>query len=51
MLEGAIKGEMAAKRASFPALASRLRRETEGRTQTPSKALIREGRETGHRVI
>ena len=28
-----------------------MRRETEGRAQTPSEALIREGREIGHRVI
>ena len=51
ILEGAVKGEMSAKRASFPALAARLRRETEGRAQTPSEVLIREDREAGHRVI
>ena len=50
ILEGAVKGEMSAKRASFPALAARLRRETEGRAQTPSEVLIREDREAGHRV-
>ncbi len=50
-LEGAVKGETSAKRASFPALAARLRRETEGRAQTPSEVLIREDREAGHRVI
>ena len=32
-------------------LAARLRRETEGCTQTPSEVLIREDRETGHRII
>ena len=51
ILEGAVKGEMSAKRASFPALAARLRRETEGRAQTPSEVLIREDREAGRRVI
>ena len=52
ILEGAVKGEMSAKRASFPALAAKLRRETEGgRAQTPSEVLIREDREAGHRVI
>ena len=51
ILEGAVKGEMSAKRASFPALAARLRREIEGRAQTPSEVLIREDREAGHRVI
>ena len=52
ILEGAVKGEMSAKRMSFPALAARLRRETEGgRAQTPSEVLIREDREAGHRVI
>ena len=51
ILEGAVKGETSAKRASFPALAARLRRETEGRAQTPSEVLIREDREAGHRVI
>ena len=51
ILEAAVKGEMSAKRASFPALAARLRRETEGRAQTPSEVLIREDREAGHLVI
>ena len=51
ILEGAAKGEMSVKRAFFPALAARLRRETEGRAQTPSEVLIREDREAGHRVI
>ena len=43
ILEGA-----AAKRAPFLALAARLRRESEGRAQTPAEALIREDREHGH---
>lgn len=51
ILEGAVADDMSVKRASFLALATRLRRQTEGRTQTPSEALIREDRERGHRVI
>ena len=51
ILEGAVGGEMSAKHAPFLALAERLRRETEGRAQTPSEVLIREDRETGHRTI
>ena len=51
ILEGAVWGEMSAKQASFLARAERLRRETEGRAQTPSEVLIREDRETGHRTI
>ena len=51
ILEGAVEEETSAKRASFLALAARLRRETEGRRQTPSEILIREDRETGHRAI
>ena len=51
ILEGAVGGEMAAKHASFLAVAERLRRETEKRAQTPSEVLIREDRETGHRLI
>ena len=51
ILEGAVEDDMSAKRASFLALAARLRRETEGRAQTPSEVLIREDRETGHRVV
>ena len=51
ILEGVVADEMSVKRASFVALAARLRRETEGRAQTPSEVLIREDREHGHRVI
>ncbi len=51
ILENAVEDDMAAKRASFPALAERLQRETGGREQTPSEILIREDRERGHRVI
>ena len=39
----------AANRASFLAVADRLRRETEGRPQTLSEVLIREDRDRGHR--
>ena len=51
ILENAVEDDLPAKRASFPALAARLRRETEGHAQTPSEVLIREDRETGHRVV
>ena len=51
ILEGAVADARSEKRASFLRLAARLRRETEGRAQTPSEALIREDREGGHRVI
>ena len=51
ILEGAVEGEMSAKRASFLALTARLRRRVEGRAQIPSEVLIREDRETGHRAI
>lgn len=37
-------------RASFRALATELRRETEGRTQTPSEVLLRADRDAGHRL-
>ena len=51
ILECAVEGEMSTKRASFLALAARLRRKSEGRAQTPSEVLVREDRETGHRAI
>ena len=50
ILACAVEDDMAAKRASFRALAARLRRGTEGRAQTPSEVLIREDRDSGHRV-
>ena len=50
VLDGAVEGETSANRASFPALAARLRRETEGHARTPSEVLVREDRETGHRM-
>ena len=51
ILQGAIADDMAAKRASFRALAARLRQKTEGRAQTPSEVLIREDRDSGHRAV
>ena len=51
ILEGAVADDVSAKRAAFLALAARLKRETEGRAQTPSETLIRKDRESGHRVI
>ncbi len=50
VLRGAVEDDMAARRASFRTLAARLRRKTEGRAQTPSEVLIREDRDSGHRV-
>lgn len=50
ILHEAVEDDMAAKRASFRAMAAKLRRRTEGCSQTPSEYLIREDRERGHRV-
>ncbi len=50
ILQGVAEGELSLKRASFLALATRLRRQSEGCAQTPSEALIREDREAGHRA-
>ena len=50
VLARAVEDDMAAKRASFRALAARLRRGTEERAQTPSEVLIRVDRNSGHRV-
>ncbi|MDE0148884.1 MAG: hypothetical protein OXM58_10980 [Rhodospirillaceae bacterium] len=47
--ESAAGDDVAANRASFLAVADRLRRETEGRPQTLSEVLIREDRDRGHR--
>ena len=43
--------DMVAKREAFQELTARLRRNTKGRVQTPSEILIREDRESGHRII
>ena len=51
ILEGAVEDDVSVKRESFLALAATLRRETEGRAQTPSEALIREDRDHGHRAV
>ena len=51
VLRGAVEDDMAAERASFRALAARLRRKTEGRAQTPSEVLIRKDRDGGHRAV
>ncbi len=39
------------KRESFRSLATNLRQVTKGSTQTPSEDLIREDRDSGHRVV
>ena len=49
ILEGAAADDVAAKRATFLALADRLRRATEGRAHTPAEILIREDRDRDHR--
>ena len=49
ILKDAAEDDMAAKRASFLAMADRLRRKTEGRRHTPAEVLIREDRDHGHR--
>ena len=51
ILEGVVEDDPSAKRASFLALAARLRRETEGRPHTPAEVLIREDRDLGYRHI
>lgn len=51
ILEGAVADDPSAKRASFLALIARLRRKTGERAQTPSEILIREDRESGHRIV
>ena len=50
ILACAVEDDMAEKRKAFRALAARLRRKADGSAQTPSEALIREDRESGHRV-
>ena len=51
ILSAAAEDEMAMKRKSFQELAVKLRRSTKGRVQTPSEILIREDRESGHRIV
>lgn len=50
ILECAAEDDMPARRASFLALAARLRRGTEGREHTPAEELIREARDRGHEI-
>ena len=50
ILARAVEDDMAAKRKAFQALAARLRRKAGGNPQTPSEVLVREDRESGHRV-
>lgn len=47
----AAEDDVAKKRKSFQELAAQLRRSTKGRVQTPSEILIREDRESGHRIV
>ena len=49
ILERAAEDDMVAKRASFLAVADRLRQKTEGRAHTPAEVLTREDRDHGHR--
>ena len=51
ILSAAAEDDMAMKRKSFQELAVKLRRGTKGRVQTPSEILIREDRESGHRIF
>ena len=51
ILKDAAEDDMAAKRASFLAMADRLRLKTEGRMHTPAEVLIREDRDHGHREL
>ncbi len=51
ILATAAEDDLAMKRKSFQGLMARLRRGTKGHVQTPSEILIREDRESGHRII
>ena len=51
ILQRAIKDNLSENRASFLALATKLRLETEGNEQTPAENLVREDREHGHRAL
>lgn len=50
ILQCASEDKVSAKRKSFQELAARLRQRTKGRVQTPSERLIRNDRDSGHRV-
>lgn len=49
ILELAADDDMAARRAAFLEMSTRLRQRTKGRRQTPAEVLIREDRDHGHR--
>ena len=51
ILECAADDGMAAKRAAFMEASDRLRRKTEGTSQTPAEVLLREDRDHGHREL
>ena len=51
ILAATAEDDVATKRKSFQELMVRLRRSIKGRVQTPSEILIREDRESGHRII
>ena len=51
ILQRAVENDASARRVSFRVLATKLRRHTEGRTQTPSEVLIRADRDAGHRLV
>ena len=51
ILQRAVDDGMSTRRAAFRTLATKLRRNTEGRVQTPSEILIRADRDTGHRTV
>ncbi len=51
ILEQVVNDSDKLKRESFRSLAANLRQVTKGSTQTPSEDLIRENRDTGHRIV
>ena len=48
ILQHAVDDDPSTRRSSFRALATELRRKTEGRRQTPSEILVRADRDAGH---
>ena len=51
ILATAAEDDVTTKRKSFQELMVRLRHSTKGGIQTPSEILIREDRESGHRIV
>ena len=51
ILEQVVNDSDPLKRESFRFVAANLRQVTKGNTQTPSEDLIREDRDTGHRIV